>query len=177
MCSSDLRKIRKEFRKNMMKTAMKLRENRYIDMKKNGTEYEIRVKKGELGDISFNESEYMVLASNRVIRSDKSPFSGRIKEEEVLFIRSFLEAENKFSGEDVIVHKNNKNRDEKFNWEENCKSIMEIGEYCNVESLGEIEGKEAILVYVYEESEKIEEKEEQKKEKISSNYTRYVYKA
>ncbi|WP_300622575.1 hypothetical protein [uncultured Fusobacterium sp.] len=127
--------IRKEFRKNALKTVVRRRTKSYSSLVENGSEFELRKKNTENICICRD----ILSQSRRLIGKKGFVKKSSITQDDILFVESF-EDENRFIAKDLAIKKEPK---------ADYREKIILGEYNNVESLGGIVGKATLEIKVY----------------------------
>ena len=131
--------IRKEFRKNALKTVVDKKIKSYSSLFKKGKEIELI----KIYTDSYNVHRDILNPSNRVIGKGTIVSISSISKNDLLFVESF-EDENKFMADDMQVEK-----EDKIEGQRRYKGKIILGEYNNIASLGGIIGKEPLEIKVY----------------------------
>ena len=159
----DLKEMRKEFRKNALKTIVELKKDknyRFLKGVDRNTKEEIIL------EIENNNIEKQIYspANRLVVGNVFTPFP--ITQTDILFRETFIN--KKFNDKDMMIIKNKK--EGVYNGE------LILGEYNNLNELGGIKGQSPLIIKIYPVSLGEEEKLEEKEQKvISFGITRTIH--
>ena len=158
----DLKEMRKEFRKNALKTIVKLKEDknyRFLKGKNRNNPSE------DILEIENNKEKRIYSPANRLVVGNVfTPFP--ITQTDILFRETFIN--KKFNDKDMTIIKNKK--EGVYNGE------LILGEYNNLNELGGIIGQSPLIIKIYPVSLGEEEKLEEKEQKvISFGITRTIH--